>query len=544
MATLNIANANKQNIEVVNISTTPLINLGLYPRGEKGISIKKVEQTKISTESSGTNEITVTLDNGVEHKFEIRNGEKGEKGEKGDNGISPSVEITKNGKVTTITITDSTGTHNAIINDGLDGKGAGDMNKSVYDKDNDGIVDNSKTVNGHTVESNVPANAQFTDTIYNDTYIKENIQTNATNIVNNTKNIAKKANSSDVYTKTEVDEKETLINNAINQTKTDLQDNIDKKANTSDVYNKTEIDQKESKLNASISDKVGKSGDTMTDNLNFGNNTGLTWKEPGYGDKFAIKTDFSGADDNNKLKIQGAVGGAGTDPNLIDLINISGKTGATTFAGNVSSPNFIGATNGHTWDTATENTNDTWLLVLNNSKIQHRTVNSVIDSCVKRNDGNQQIHGMLTVEALNSPNTYNNNVLTAAPNLYITSTGKVRRVNDTSSKRYKKDIENVKDEELIPERLYDLQVKQFKYKEEYQPNKNDSRYEKNLIGFIAEDVEKVFPIAVDYTEDDNGNKIVDNWNERYIIPPMLKLIQNQKKKIDELEDRIKILEER
>lgn len=84
----------------------------------------------------------------------------------------------------------------------------------------------------------------------------------------------------------------------------------------------------------------------------------------------------------------------------------------------------------------------------------------------------------------------------------------------------------------------------WKYKEEYQPNKNDSRYEKNLIGFIAEDVEKVFPIAVDYTEDDNGNKIVDNWNERYIIPPMLKLIQNQKKKIDELEDRIKILEER
>lgn len=318
---------------------------------------------------------------------------------------------------------------------------------------------------------------------------------------------------------------------------------ISSKANSTDVYTNTEIDKKASDLNASISDKVSKSGDTMTDNLNFGNNTGLTWKEPGYGDKFAIKTDFSGADDNNKLKIQGAVGGAGTDPNLIDLINISGKTGATTFAGNVVSPNFIGKTNGFTWDVTTENTTDTWLLVLNNSKIQYRTVYSVIDSCVKR-DGNQQIHGMLTVEALNSPNTYNNNVLTAAPNLYITSTGKIRRVNDTSSKRYKKDIENVKDEELIPERLYDLQVKQFKYKEEYQPNKNDSRYEKNLIGFIAEDVEKVFPIAVDYTEDDNGNKIVDNWNERYIIPPMLKLIQNLKKKIDELEDRIKILEER
>lgn len=314
------------------------------------------------------------------------------------------------------------------------------------------------------------------------------------------------------------------------------------------------------------SQKVNKSGDTMTGDLDmqsnsvkfgnngnvkfgdngsvkFGNNGNVLWKESGYGDKFAIKADFNGADDNNKLKIQGAVGGAGTDPNLIDLINISGKTGATTFIGSVASPNFIGKTNGYTWDVTTENTTDTWLLVLNDSKIQHRTVASVIDSCVKT-DGNQTINGMITVEAVNSPNTYNNNTVTSAPNLMITSTGKFRRTTNTSSKRYKKDIKLVEDDILNSERLYDLQVKQFKYKEEYQPNKNDSRYEKNLIGFIAEDVEKVFPIAVDYTEDDNGNKIVDNWNERYIIPAMLKLIQNQKKKIDELEDRIKILEER
>lgn len=284
--------------------------------------------------------------------------------------------------------------------------------------------------------------------------------------------------------------------------------------------------------------------DMQSNSVKFENNGNVLWKESGYGDKFAIKADFSGADDNNKLKIQGAVGGAGTDPNLIDLINISGKTGATTFIGSVASPNFKGATNGFTWDTATENTNDTWLLVLNNAKIQHRTVASIIDSCVKRDDGNQTIHGMLTTEAFNSPNTYNNNVITSEPNLCITSTGKFRRTTNTSSERYKKDIKLVEDDILNPERLYNLDIKQFKYKEEYQPNKNDSRYGKDLIGFIAEDVEKVFPIAVDYTEDDNGNKIVDNWNERYIIPPMLKLIQNQKKKIDELEDRIKILEER
>lgn len=42
----------------------------------------------------------------------------------------------------------------------------GDMLKSIYDTDNDGIVDAAEVVNGHTVLSDVPANAKFTDTVY------------------------------------------------------------------------------------------------------------------------------------------------------------------------------------------------------------------------------------------------------------------------------------------------------------------------------------------------------------------------------------------
>lgn len=45
----------------------------------------------------------------------------------------------------------------------------GDMKKSVYDTDNDGKVDaaeDADTVNSHTVESDVPADAVFTDTTY------------------------------------------------------------------------------------------------------------------------------------------------------------------------------------------------------------------------------------------------------------------------------------------------------------------------------------------------------------------------------------------
>lgn len=67
---------------------------------------------------------------------------KGEKGDKGDtgadgvdgvDGYSPTVSISKVGKVTTVTITDKDGTHTATINDGADGTGSGDMAKATYD---------------------------------------------------------------------------------------------------------------------------------------------------------------------------------------------------------------------------------------------------------------------------------------------------------------------------------------------------------------------------------------------------------------------------
>ena len=40
------------------------------------------------------------------------------------------------------------------------------MKKEIYDINDNGIVDNSEKVNGHTVETDVPANAIFTDTTY------------------------------------------------------------------------------------------------------------------------------------------------------------------------------------------------------------------------------------------------------------------------------------------------------------------------------------------------------------------------------------------
>ena len=201
MATLN-AKINDKDIQTVTVSATPGINVGLIQRGEKGVSIKSIEQTKISTESSGTNEVTVMLDNGARSTFEVSNGKKGEKGDKGDSGtdgISPVVSINKSGKSTTIQITDVNGTHTATINDGKDGNGSGDMLTSVYDIDKDGIVDNAKKVNGHTIESNVPENAKFTDTLYDDSEIQEKIANQSNEIEKNQANIG---TTSDTYDKT------------------------------------------------------------------------------------------------------------------------------------------------------------------------------------------------------------------------------------------------------------------------------------------------------------------------------------------------------
>ncbi len=107
-----------------------------------------------------------------------------------------------------------------------------------------------------------------------------------------------------------------------------------------------------------------------------------------------------------------------------------------------------------------------------------------------------------------------------------------------SSKRYKHDITTELDEKLDPYNLYNLDIVQFKYNKDFIDDG-----EALHIGFIAEDVEKVYPVATEYSEpDEDGNTTVENWFPREIIPAMLKLIQEQKKQIDSLEERISQLE--
>jgi len=113
-------------------------------------------------------------------------GPKGDKGDKGDPGFSPVVDMQKIGKTTILTITDATGPHETEIQDGI-----GDMEKSVYDTDNDGIVDNAEKVNGYYVNCDVPSDAVFTDTTYT---AGTGISISAGNVISNTQTSAEWGN--------------------------------------------------------------------------------------------------------------------------------------------------------------------------------------------------------------------------------------------------------------------------------------------------------------------------------------------------------------
>lgn len=107
----------------------------------------------------------------------------------------------------------------------------------------------------------------------------------------------------------------------------------------------------------------------------------------------------------------------------------------------------------------------------------------------------------------------------------------------SSSRRYKENIKPIEAEEIAPEKLYNAEVVQFTYKDGYLIDE-DPRNSKLISGFIVEDLEKVYPIAIDYNDDGDP----EMWNVNIIVPSMLKLIQEQKKEIDDLKTRLDIIE--
>lgn len=128
---------------------------------------------------------------------------------------------------------------------------------------------------------------------------------------------------------------------------------------------------------------------------------------------------------------------------------------------------------------------------------------------------------------LRVPFAYDTTTANAA-NVWISSTGQFRR-STASSERYKTDIVNLNDvPELDPKALYDLPVRAFRFKDGYLPE-TDDRFGVLVPGFIAEEMDAIYPAATDYADG------VETWNDRMIIPAMLALIQDQQARIKALE---------
>lgn len=97
----------------------------------------------------------------------------------------------------------------------------------------------------------------------------------------------------------------------------------------------------------------------------------------------------------------------------------------------------------------------------------------------------------------------------------------------SSSERYKENIKPVEDAVLDPSGLYDVQVCQYNYKPEC---RDKELVGGTQIGLVAEDLALHYPNAVIYDEDGRP----ESWQDRIMIPAMLKLIQEQKQQLDDL----------
>lgn len=101
----------------------------------------------------------------------------------------------------------------------------------------------------------------------------------------------------------------------------------------------------------------------------------------------------------------------------------------------------------------------------------------------------------------------------------------------SSSKRYKVLGNTVKEDEL--EDLYRIKVIWAKYKDEYL-SEDDERFGKEMPMFIAEDIDRRFPIAVDH--DEKGR--AENWNYRIMIPCMFAMLKNEHEKVKNLQSEL------
>ena len=128
------------------------------------------------------------------------------------------------------------------------------------------------------------------------------------------------------------------------------------------------------------------------------------------------------------------------------------------------------------------------------------------------------------------------------PGYQVSTSGGTARVNDGStptarlvaasgsSIRFKKDVVDISTVlALDPKLLLQVPVKAFKYREDYL-DAEDERSDVLVPGFIAEELDAIYPVAVDHDVEGRASR----WSSDFIIPGLLALIQDLYKEVQTL----------
>jgi len=146
-------------------------------------------------------------------------------------------------------------------------------------------------------------------------------------------------------------------------------------------------------------------------------------------------------------------------------------------------------------------------------------------------NGRLEVGGRVFLSGLNAATT---NIANTRKN---TGGGNELTVTNQSSIRFKKDVVNIETvADLDPQKLLSLPVRAFRYKDDYPIAETDGRYGKLMPGFIAEEVFDIYPLAADI--EDGKSDVVESWNERMMLPPMLSLIQDLYRQLEEIRNSI------
>lgn len=117
--------------------------------------------------------------------------------------------------------------------------------------------------------------------------------------------------------------------------------------------------------------------------------------------------------------------------------------------------------------------------------------------------------------------------ITTSGNLYYAPGGLL--VTSSSAARLKENITDKIDSDIDPMKLLDACVKQFNYKPEY---KDNVIFAGKQIGFIADELEKVYPLACLY----NSKGEVDNWNDRIVISALFYIVKKMYNELKEIKN--------